>query len=213
MARGPTSKSSHDGGCACGQVRFRLEREPMFVHACHCTRCQRETGGPFAHHAMIEFSAFTVTAGEAEFVKVPTDSGNAHWVARCPACRTAMWNEHGARRNAVTRYVRVGTLDEPNRLPPRAHIYVRSKQPWLELGAAIPAFKTYYDPARTWPAEGLARYAAAKALRAAQAAAEKAAKATKAAKTAKAAGTAGASTLAGAGRAMTTGAKSRRKTG
>jgi hypothetical protein len=51
---------------------------------------------------MIEFNAVTVTAGEAEFVKVPTDSGNSHWVARCPACRTAMWNEHGARQSAVT---------------------------------------------------------------------------------------------------------------
>ncbi len=180
MATIPASESPHDGGCACGQVRFRLEREPMFVHACHCTRCQRETGGPFAHHAMIEFSAFTVIAGEAEFVKVPTDSGNAHWVARCPACRTAMWNEHGARKSAVTRYVRVGTLDEPIRLPPRAHIYVRSRQPWLELGDAIPAFNAYYDAAKTWPAESLARYAAAKALRAAQAAAEKAERAEKA---------------------------------
>lgn len=180
MAEDPARESRHEGGCACGQVRFRLEREPLFVHACHCTRCQRETGGPFAHHAMIEFSAFTVTAGEAEFVKVPTDSGNTHWVARCPACRTAMWNEHGARQSAVTRYVRVGTLDEPDRLPPRAHIYVRSRQPWLELGT-IPAFKTYYDAAQTWPAESLARYAAAKALRAAT-------KTTKTTKTTKAAG-------------------------
>lgn len=160
---------THDGGCACGQVRNRLEREPMFVHCCHCQRCQRETGGPFAHHAMIEFNAFSVTAGEAEFVQVPTDSGNKHWVARCPACRTAMWNEHGSRKSAVTRYVRVGTLDEPRRLPPLAHIYVRSKQPWLEIGAGAPAFRAYYDAAKTWPADSLARYAAAKALRAQQA--------------------------------------------
>lgn len=155
------------GGCACGQVRFQLERPPMFVHCCHCTRCQRETGGPFAHHAMVEFTAMSLLGGEPQFVKVPTDSGNTHWVARCPSCHTAMWNEHGSRQ-AITRYVRVGTLDHPAQLPPLAHIYVRSRQPWLALGDTIPAFDQYYDAARLWPAESLARHAAAKAAKAAK---------------------------------------------
>ena len=139
----------------------------MFVHCCHCTRCQRETGGPFAHHAMIEFTEFSVRKGEPEFVLVPTDSGGKHWVARCPQCRVAMWNEHGTRK-AITRYVRVGTLDEPDRLPPLAHIFVRSKQAWLDLPADIPAYQGYYRTASTWPPESLARYAAAKAARAAE---------------------------------------------
>jgi hypothetical protein len=154
-----------DGGCACGEIRFRLHRSPMFVHCCHCTRCQRETGSPFAHHAMIEFTQMSTLQGEVEFVKVPTDSGNAHWVARCPTCHTAMWNEHGSRK-AITRYVRVGTLDEAARLPPLAHIFCRSKQPWLKLPPDVPAFAGYYDAAKLWPPASLARYAAAKAAKA-----------------------------------------------
>lgn len=163
-----------DGGCACGAVRYRLHSGPMFVHCCHCTRCQRETGGPFAHHAMIEHSRFTVLQGEPDFVLVPTDSGGKHWVARCPGCRTAMWNEHGT-RHAITRYVRVGTLDTPSALPPQAHIFTRSKQPWLVLPPEVPAFRAYYDAAKTWPPESLARYQAAKAARAAEAKAARAA--------------------------------------
>ena len=140
----------------------------MFVHCCHCTRCQRETGGPLAHHAMIEFSAMTLLQGEPEFVQVPTDSGNRHWVIRCARCRTALWNEHGSRR-AVTRYVRVGTLDEPARFPPRAHIYGQSRQPWLQLAdPSAPVFERYYDAAVTWPATSLARYSQAKAAKAAR---------------------------------------------
>ena len=154
-----------DGGCACGTLRYRLHALPMFVHCCHCTRCQRETGGPFAHHAMVEFTQMSVLGGEVQFVKVPTDSGNTHWVARCPLCLTALWNEHGS-RNAVTRYVRVGTLDEPARFPPQAHIYVQSRQPWFVIPPDMPAFDQYYDTARTWPAQSLARYAAAKAAKA-----------------------------------------------
>ena len=153
-----------EGGCACGLVRFQLHKEPMFVHCCHCTRCQRETGGPFAHHAMVEFTEMSLISGEPEFVKVPTDSGNTHWVARCPACQTAMWNEHGSRK-AITRYVRVGTLDQPSRFPPLAHIYVRSKQPWLQLPPEAPAFDAYYDAAKIWPPGSLERYAAAKAAK------------------------------------------------
>lgn len=62
----------------------------------------------------------------------------------------------------VRRYVRVGTLDEPGRFPPQAHIFVRSKQPRLVLNAAAPAFKAYYDAAKLWPAASPQRHAEAK---------------------------------------------------
>ncbi|MEY2688902.1 MAG: hypothetical protein RL375_3100 [Pseudomonadota bacterium] len=176
---GPAAQPSFDGGCACGQVRFRLLDRPMFVHCCHCTRCQRENGAPFAHHAMVEYTHFEVVQGEPAFVLVPTDSGGKHWIARCPNCQTAMWNEHGTRQ-AITRYVRVGTLDEPAALPPQAHIYVKSKQPWLLLGDQLPQFKGYYDAAKAWPAESLARYEAAKTLRAQEAKASRGTRAKKA---------------------------------
>lgn len=114
---------------------------------------------------MIEFTQFSVLQGEPEFVPVPTDSGGRHWVARCPRCRVAMWNEHG-RRPAITRYVRVGTLDAPQLFPPAAHIFTRSRQPWLVLPDAAPAFAAYYDAGNAWPAASLARYRAAKAARA-----------------------------------------------
>nr|WP_238363323.1 GFA family protein [Casimicrobium huifangae] len=154
-----------DGGCACGAVRYRMHARPMYVHCCHCTRCQRETGSPFAHQAMIEFTAFSLLCGEPEYVPVPTDSGNKHWVARCPDCKTAMWNEHGTRK-AITRYVRVGTLDAPEACPPLAHIFTRSKQPWLALPEGSKQYPAYYDASKAWPKASLERYAAAKAARA-----------------------------------------------
>lgn len=156
-----------DGGCACDHVRYRMTKAPLFVHCCHCTRCQRQTGGPFAHHAMIEFTALETLQGEPEFVLVPSDSGSKHWVARCPKCQTAMWNEHGTRK-AVLRYVRVGTLDEPNHFPPLAHIFVRSKQPWVQIDGGTPAHDGEYDRKKTWPAASMERLAAANAARAAQ---------------------------------------------
>lgn len=113
---------------------------------------------------MIEFTQFAVLRGQPEFVLVPTDSGGKHWVARCPTCFTAMWNEHGSLK-PITRYVRVGTLDDPDLFPPQAHIYTRSRQQWLTLDADVPAQRGYYDARKAWPAASLARYAAAKAAR------------------------------------------------
>ncbi|MFY9687786.1 MAG: GFA family protein, partial [Pseudolabrys sp.] len=44
------------GGCTCGAVRYRLKAQPLFVHCCHCTWCQRESGSAFAVNAFIEAS-------------------------------------------------------------------------------------------------------------------------------------------------------------
>ena len=56
------------------------------------------------------------------------------------------------------RFVRVGTLDEPDRLPPDIHIFTASKQPWLVLPPDVPTVAEYYDREDYWPAESLARF-------------------------------------------------------
>jgi hypothetical protein len=35
---------TREGGCTCGEVRYRLTSDPLFVHCCHCLNCQRQTG-------------------------------------------------------------------------------------------------------------------------------------------------------------------------
>jgi hypothetical protein len=144
-----------EGGCACGEVRYRLEFEPMFVHCCHCRDCQRQTGSAFVINALIETDRVTVLAGSPEPVSVPTDSGRPHRIFRCPACRTAVWSEYGG--IAALRFVRVGTLDEPDSLAPDVHIYTRSKLPWVALPEGVPAFEAYYSSRELWPAASLER--------------------------------------------------------
>jgi hypothetical protein len=147
-----------EGGCACGAVRYRLASAPMFVHCCHCRDCQRQTGTAFVLNALIEADRVAVT-GEVQPTAMPTDSGRPHHIFRCLACRTALWSEYGGR--SQIRFVRVGTLDQPSALPPDVHIYVRSRLPWVELPASVPAFEAYYDPRALWPAESIARRKAA----------------------------------------------------
>ena len=145
-----------NGGCACGAVRYSVAVRPMFTHCCHCTDCQRETGSAFALNAIVEGSAVSVAEGSPEPVVTPSASGKGQEIWRCPVCRVALWSHYPTRRRKLA-FVRVGTLDEPGACPPNAHIFTRSKLPWLVLDDSVPAFPVFYDPNALWPAESLAR--------------------------------------------------------
>lgn len=145
-----------DGGCTCRAVRFRLTSRPLFVHCCHCRWCQRESGAAFALNAMIEADRVAQLAGELEMVDTPSASGKGQRIARCPNCRVAVWSNY-AGAGPLVRFVRVGTFDEPDRLPPDIHIFTASKQPWVILPQATPAVPEYYDRNDYWPRDSLER--------------------------------------------------------
>lgn len=144
------------GGCDCRFIRFRIETRPLFVHCCHCRWCQRESGSSFALNAMIESDRVTLLTGEPELVDTPSASGRGQKIARCPKCRIAVWSHYAGGGTAV-RFVRVGTLDQPDLLPPDIHIFTSTKQPWVLLPAGTPAVPEYYDRNQHWPKESLAR--------------------------------------------------------
>jgi hypothetical protein len=145
-----------EGGCACGQVRYRLTSGPMFVNCCHCTRCQTETGSAFAINALIEADRVETMTGAAEPVMTPSESGRGQQIWRCPACRVALWSNYGGDADLI-RFVRVGTLDAPAALPPDIHIYTRSKLPWVRLPEGARTAESYIDIRTIWPAESLER--------------------------------------------------------
>lgn len=146
-----------DGGCDCGSLRYRLVSAPLVVHCCHCRWCQRESGASFALNAMIESDRVHDLGAKPQIVHTPTQSGKGQKIARCPSCRIAVWS-HYAGSGPLTRFVRVGTLDHPDALPPDVHIFTSSKQPWVVLPAGTPAFAEYYDRSAAWSAASLARF-------------------------------------------------------
>lgn len=145
-----------EGGCGCGSVRYRLESTPLFVHCCHCRWCQRESGASFALNAMIEADRVKNLGVEPEVISTPSESGLGQKMARCPKCRITVWS-HYAGSGPITKFVRVGTLDNPDVLPPDVHIFTASKQPWVLLPEGVPAFAAFYERDQLWPAESLAR--------------------------------------------------------
>ncbi|HNR23030.1 MAG TPA: GFA family protein [Steroidobacteraceae bacterium] len=151
-----------EGGCGCRAIRYRIEVAPLFVHCCHCRWCQRETGSAFALNAMVEADRVTLLAGTPLLVETPSLSGKGQRIARCPACQVALWSHYAGAGPAIS-FVRVGTLDEPDRVPPDIHIYTSTKQPWVVIPEGALAVTEFYDPRQTWPAASLARFKAARA--------------------------------------------------
>ena len=57
----------------------------------------------------------------------------------------------------LIRFVRVGTLDDPDRLPPDIHIYTTSKQPWVIVPPGSRVVDGFYNIEKTWTNESLER--------------------------------------------------------
>ena len=142
------------GGCACGEVRYRLVSEPLFVNCCHCLNCQRQTGSAFVINVLIETDRVKLLAWEPVAVDVPRDDGSSQTIFRCPRCQLGLFSEYS---HPGVRFVRAGTLDDPSAVAPGAHVYTRSKLSWVTLPDDVPSFGEYYDAQALWPPSSLER--------------------------------------------------------
>ena len=137
-----------DGGCTCRFVRYRMTSSPLFVH--------------FALNALIEADRVELLQGEVEVIDTPSNSGKGQRISRCPRCHVAVWSTYAGSGDAI-RFVRIGTLDEPDHFPPDIHIFTASKQPWVVLPSNVPAVPVYYKASERWPKESLERRAVVRA--------------------------------------------------
>jgi hypothetical protein len=145
---------AREGGCACGEVRYRLTSKPLFTHCCHCLNCQRQTGSAFVINLLIEADRVELLGREPQAVDVPRDDGSAQRIYRCATCQVAVYSEYG---RPEVRFVRAGTLDEPGDVTPDVHIFIKSKVGWVTLPESVPAVEIYYDRNELWPADSLQR--------------------------------------------------------
>jgi hypothetical protein len=105
---------------------------------------------------MIEADRVVLLSGEPEIVVTPSNSGKGQKISRCPECRVALWSNYSGAGDAL-RFVRVGTLDNPDQCPPDIHIFTASKQPWFAIPRGVPTVSEYYDREHYWPADSLER--------------------------------------------------------
>ena len=144
-----------EGRCGCGAVSYRMTSKPMFVHCCHCKECQRQTGSAYVLNAIIETDRVEYEGPVGEQA-LPTPSGKGQAITRCTECGVAVFSSYLVRLGKL-RYIRVGTLDEPEKCPPDVHIFTSTKLPWVNLSTQVPVFENFYSFADVWPEESMAR--------------------------------------------------------
>lgn len=145
-----------EGGCDCRAIRYRMTTEPLIVHCCHCRWCQRESGASFALNAVIEADRVELLAGQPELIATPSASGKGQKIFRCPSCKIAVWSNYGGAGDRA-RFIRVGTLDDPDACPPDIHIYTSTKQPWIVLPPGARAVPEFYQRDEVMSAASLER--------------------------------------------------------
>ena len=128
----------YQGGCHCGAVRYECTGDPELVFYCHCSDCQRTTGGPFSVEAMIPEDGFDVH-GDMGSYTVVGDSGKEVPRRFCSTCGSGVYLTCEADPGFV--FLKVGTLDDASWLQPAMHIFTASRQPWVQLGDELPRYE------------------------------------------------------------------------
>lgn len=115
------------GGCHCGAIRYDVEGEPQHVALCHCSDCRRSAGAPMVSWAAFSEDALTVTQGQA----VTFNSSGAAMRSFCGTCGTGLFYRNADMLPGIVDIQSV-TLDDPEALPPDAHIQVAERLHWMD---------------------------------------------------------------------------------
>jgi hypothetical protein len=135
MVNSRAPKLPIEGGCQCGNVRYRVESEPSFLAVCHCTECQRQSGSAFGMSLAVPPQAFRVRSGTLKKYEVRCDSGRIKTCAFCRECGTRIYHQT---ENGMS--LKAGTLDDTSWLKPDAHYWTKRRQPWVTIPDGVAQF-------------------------------------------------------------------------
>lgn len=120
--------TDREGGCLCGAVRYVLKADPLMTAVCHCTHCQRQSGGVFSTNLAIPDAAYVQT-GETKVFTDKGDSGKAVWRHFCGACGSPILSKVEVMPGLSL--VKAGTLDDMSGLTPGIEVYTDHAAEWV----------------------------------------------------------------------------------
>lgn len=120
-----------DGGCHCGQIKYRAEADPERVEICHCTDCQTLSGSAYRTVVPVAANAFELLSGSPKLYAKTADDGSIRMQAFCPECGSALYSAPPDGQDGYFG-IRVGTSNQRDRLVPKHQYWVRSAQAWTQ---------------------------------------------------------------------------------
>jgi hypothetical protein len=118
----------------CGRIRYRSEREPLDTGYCHCRICQRASGAPVLAWATFPLEAFDYTAAEPSIFE-SSKNGRREF---CDGCGTQIAFRDLSGGDTID--VNFVTLDDPDQLEPRCHIWTQSRRRWFDTADRLPRY-------------------------------------------------------------------------
>ena len=129
--------ADREGGCLCGAVRYVLKAEPQVTAVCHCTHCQRQSGGVFSVNVVVPEAAYAQT-GETKVFPDRGDSGKPVWRHFCANCGSPIISTIELMPGVVM--VKAGTLDDLTGITPSLEVYTDHAADWMP---AIPGARRF----------------------------------------------------------------------
>ena len=124
-----------EGGCLCGALRYRVEPGPADSAYCHCVMCRRASSSPALPWFSVERARFSYSRGTPRRYRSSATATREF----CGDCGTPIrFDPDGEAKVDVTN----ASLDEPDAVPPRYHIWRMSRIAWFETQDALPRFDT-----------------------------------------------------------------------
>lgn len=127
-----------EGGCHCGDVRYRGKVDPTVVaHICHCRSCQRASGAPMVAWLWFRAEDFSFVKGEPARYRYNYSGEEGAWAERlyCGRCGSYLAYINDRRvRNGTLKFIDVTlcSLDDPDAFPPTSHGEIEDKRSWVE---------------------------------------------------------------------------------
>ncbi len=125
-----------DGGCHCGQIRYRAEADPDEVEICHCTDCQTLSGSAYRTVVPVDEHTFELLRGTPKLYPKTAEDGSVRLQAFCPECGSPLYSAPPAGEKGYFG-IRVGTTNQRDSLVPKNQYWARSAQPWTQDLSAI----------------------------------------------------------------------------
>ena len=114
------------GHCGCEAVKFEIDEPLKAAGYCHCTRCQRRTGGSSSASAVVAPGSLRVTQGEDLLADWEPEGGFAK--VFCSACGSALFGR--APGSDEISLVRMGVMDGDPGIRMQGRQFVANAAPW-----------------------------------------------------------------------------------
>src|ERR1700683_3496619 len=123
--------------CSCGSLRAEANGEPVLVHVCNCTECQRRTGSAFLVNSFFPKSEVRTHGPSKVYIRDGQEDRKLR-LHFCPECGTTVYGECDARPALIE--ISVGAFADPNFPAPMRSIWEASQHSWVALNPDIRQF-------------------------------------------------------------------------